>query len=248
MESLNGKIDSDPGAPGFLPASEWNQAATEVENVILDAGIALSSGDLTQLSKAVASYSSGGFAYTDSGAANAYVLTPIGSKKSPPTYINGMTAEFTTANPNTGASTVNVSGLGVKDIRLPGGAAVAADQVSGRVKLIFDLANDWFELQESNKGIDTSSPGYVFLKFSNTINFLVQWGTVSLAQNASTTVTFPQAFPVGCVGLLCTPIVAAGTGNGQAASGLILSTTQANIINTASAAVSFSIQWVAIGF
>jgi len=54
--------------------------------------------------------------YTDSGTANAYVLTPGPGTVAPDAYYTGMIVEFVTNNENTGASTINVNGLGNKAI------------------------------------------------------------------------------------------------------------------------------------
>ena len=67
----------------------------------------------------------------DSGAANAYVVTfPTGIV---PTYTAGLTIFVKIANANTGASTINVSGLGAKSITNPDLSALPANAL---------LAND----------------------------------------------------------------------------------------------------------
>ena len=141
MEDLNDKVTG-----GTLTAAEWNQVPSEIQNVIEGLGITLSSGDLNQLGKAIAGYVANGTFYTDSGAADAYVLTTIGSKQSITAYTDGLKINFLAANPNTGASTVNVAGLGVKNIKLSGGTDPAAGDITARTEAVFDLANDRFEL------------------------------------------------------------------------------------------------------
>ena len=141
MQDLNDKITG-----GNLPAVQWNELPSEVQNVIEGLGQTLTSGDLNQLGKAIAGYVANGAFYTDSGAANAYVLTKIGIKQSLTAYTDGAFCEFIADNVNTGASTVNVATLGVKDIKLRGGADPAAGEIDGRVRIKFDLANDRFEL------------------------------------------------------------------------------------------------------
>lgn len=131
---------------GTLTAPEWNEAMSELQNVIEALGITLSSGDLNQLGKAIAGYVANGTFYSESGIADAYVLTTIGSKQSLTAYTDGATFEFTTTNANTGASTVNVAGLGVKNIKLSDGTDPAAGQIDGRTLLKFDSANDRAEL------------------------------------------------------------------------------------------------------
>ncbi len=62
----------------------------------------------------------------DSGAADAYVVTlsPV-----PAGYTNGMVVRFKAANANTGASTVNVNSLGVKNITKRYNAALIANDI-----------------------------------------------------------------------------------------------------------------------
>lgn len=141
MEDLNDKITG-----GTLSAAEWNQVPSEIQNVIEGLGITLSSGDVNQLGKAIAGYVANGNFYTDSGAANAYVLTSVGSKQSLTAYTDGACFEFIAGNPNTGASTVNVASQGVKNIKLADGTDPAAGQIDGRVTLRFDAGNNRCEL------------------------------------------------------------------------------------------------------
>lgn len=159
MEDLNDK------ATGLtLTATEWNQVPSELQNPIVDTGQGLLAGDLNQVGKAIAAYSAGGAFYTDSGVADAYVLSVIGLKQSPPTLENGYMARFFPGNANTGASTVNVAGLGVKSIlRENGGGIQPVDLDTDRVALIiYDGAA--FRLSNSSltPGLSTFAPrGYV---------------------------------------------------------------------------------------
>jgi hypothetical protein len=121
MEDLNDKITG-----GTLTAPEWNQVPSEIQNVIEGLGITLSSGDVNQLGKAIAGYVANGAFYTDSGAADAYVLSVVGSKQAPTAYTDGMRVRCIIGNTNTGASTANVASLGVKNIKTPSGADPAA--------------------------------------------------------------------------------------------------------------------------
>lgn len=86
--------------------------------------------------------------FADSGLADAYVLDPIGNVQDPTAYFDGMEAYFFPLNTNTGASTVNIAGLGAKNITLEGGTVLGAgDIVAGRsVLLRYNLANDRFVL------------------------------------------------------------------------------------------------------
>jgi hypothetical protein len=77
---------------------------------------------------------------TDTGAANAYVVTLT---HAPASYVAGLRVSMKVANANTGASTVNVNGLGVKSIKRFNGAALAANDlmVGAVVDLRYDGAN-----------------------------------------------------------------------------------------------------------
>lgn len=141
MQDLNDKVTG-----GTLTAAEWNEVPSEIQNVIEGLGITLSSGNLNQLGEAIAGYVANGTFYIDSGVANAYVLTQIGSKQALTSYTDGATFEFEASNPNTGAATVNVAGLGIKNIKLADGSDPIAGAIDGRVILKFDAGNDWAEL------------------------------------------------------------------------------------------------------
>jgi hypothetical protein len=153
-------IDGDPqnGTPGSpVPASAIEHPQRELINLIQGAGLTPDQSDLNQLGKAIAQYLANGDAYADSGVANAYVLSVIGSRQAPTSYADQMRVRFTTINPSmAGASTVNVAGLGVKAVKDEFGEDVLPGKIDGRTELIFDLPNDWFELislQDAQFGI-----------------------------------------------------------------------------------------------
>lgn len=117
-----------------VAAVEWNQLA-DIDNFVITSGQTPSASDLNQLGIGAARYSSGGQFYTDSGTANAYVLSPVSPFKAPVDatngYFNGMTIRFRAGNANTGASTVNVNGAGVKNLKQSDGTTdLDANQLS----------------------------------------------------------------------------------------------------------------------
>lgn len=68
---------------------------------------------------------------TDGGGVNTYTLTPATDV---PAYVTRMIAIFSPTATNTGAVTLNISGLGAKDVKSVSGAAlVANDLVLGNV-------------------------------------------------------------------------------------------------------------------
>lgn len=124
--------------------ADWpNNLQEEVARVIEAAGITLDGAVYTQLLQALRSNAL--LVGVDGGAANAYVVafTPA-----IPALVDGMLVWFKATNTNTGATTVNVSGLGVKDILggahavLQGGEIVA----NGKCLLVWNAALDKFVL------------------------------------------------------------------------------------------------------
>lgn len=77
----------------------------------------------------------------DSGVANAYVVSPTPAVTA---LTVGTQISFTTSNPNTGGSTINVSGLGAKNITKFGtNALVSGDIISGAVYYLTYDGTEW---------------------------------------------------------------------------------------------------------
>ena len=157
MQQLDNKITGSN-----LTAGEWNQVPGELQNVITGAGITLDGNDVNQLGKAVAQYVATVDYYTDSGVADAYVLSPIGSNHGPVAYSDGMRVRFIPANDNTGASTVNVNSLGVKNIKTHLGNTLSNKHLrAGRlVELVYNATADEFRISETSS-IDDFGNGRV---------------------------------------------------------------------------------------
>jgi len=82
--------------------------------------------------------------YDESGAAEGYELEVQTNQQAPARVFDGMIADFIVGNTNTGASTVNLAGLGVKDIvgTSDGGELTAGE----RVKLRYRTSSGDFEI------------------------------------------------------------------------------------------------------
>jgi hypothetical protein len=93
---------------------------------------------------------------TDSGAANAYVVTASTQIVS---LFDGLTIRFKASASNTGASTINVNGLGAKSIVRPTGSALAAgDVLSGQfAEVAYSSTNDNWQLALSATGATPAS-------------------------------------------------------------------------------------------
>lgn len=85
-------------------------------------------------------------------AADAYILVPKTNTNVPSAYLDGVQFGFVTTHPNTGPSTANFQGLGVKNLKFPGGIDPLAGEISGRVYLIYDAASGWMEIQRKASG------------------------------------------------------------------------------------------------
>jgi len=147
MQDLN-----DKNTGNSLSANEWNQQPTELQNIIEQRGITLSGLDLNQVGKAIAGYAANGSFFTDSGAANNYVLTPISLIQAPPNYRDGDEIVFLPANNSTGLPcTVNRAGAGVKSLKDQTGGLIAQDAIAvgSLVTARFNLAADEFRILPS---------------------------------------------------------------------------------------------------
>jgi hypothetical protein len=124
---------------------------------------------------------------TDTGAANAYVITigaGVGAQAIPTAYVAGMNIRFKATNANSGASTVNVNGLGTAAIKRAGGAAVATgDILSGQLlDLVYDGVNFQIVNYTGSSGSQTvtnNTVGLAYVADSGTVNALI--GTYSPA-------------------------------------------------------------------
>ncbi|MBF0136132.1 MAG: hypothetical protein H7833_05750 [Magnetococcus sp. DMHC-1] len=87
----------------------------------------------------------------DTGAVNAHVVAlPL----APSGYVTGQEVQFQAAHTNTGASTINVNGLGVKPIRrLDGSDLTAGDIVANTIiSLRYNASSGWFQIMNGLPG------------------------------------------------------------------------------------------------
>lgn len=166
MSDINtSKVDGNT-----VSASEFNQLA-EIDNLISTSGQTPSTGNLEQQAIASARYSSAGNFFTDSGTANAYVLSPVSPFKSPVSstagegYYNGMVIRFLTPNACSGASTVNVNNAGSKSlVKSDGSTALTTGDIPANTEVEF-VYNGTNFVQSLGKVPGTSTTqGVVFRK------------------------------------------------------------------------------------
>ncbi len=155
-------------------ASEWNQLA-DVDNFVISSGQTPATSNLEQLGIGSARYSSGGQFFTDSGTANAYVLSPVSPFKSPVSsgagegYFNGMIISFRAGNANSGASTVNVNGAGVKNLKKADGTDVATGDILTNSDVTFRYDGTNFLKVENVNQATATNTGKSFLPQKITI-------------------------------------------------------------------------------
>ncbi len=150
MRDISNKADN---VGDTLPAEDFNAMKNEQQNFVestyqtLD-GEGGPDTDLNMQGKAVSLVAGAGDFYADSGAANAYVLTRSTTIKAIPSYRDGLRISFIAGNTNSGASTVNVSTLGVKNITLPDGTALTGGEIiaGNYIECRYDLSNDRFHI------------------------------------------------------------------------------------------------------
>lgn len=137
--------------------------------------------------------------FVDSGAANAYVVTglPAGLNF---VYADGVILQIKAANPNSGASTLNAFGSGVKAIVSPSGAALTGGEiVAGQIFVVQAVGGGW--------QVTTSAPAtitqHTFVKRS-----YITSGAGNLTTQAGTTLARIMAWAGG------------GGGGGGAATGV----------------------------
>lgn len=137
----------DDSAP-TCAADDLNGFALENNNLIESADLVLDDTDHDQTTNAVAAYAAGGNFYTCGGVANTYTLTEVGNRLPIEALQDGMQFKFRVNIANTGASTLNINGLGAKAIVDKALSPLVNDFfLSGElIEVIYNLSNDNFEV------------------------------------------------------------------------------------------------------
>lgn len=163
----------------------------------------------------------------DTGAANAYVITLPGPALTG--HIPGLPIFWKAANANTGASTINVNGLGAVALRKWGGSPLATgDIAAGQINVMF-YDGTYYQILPGMVAARGGSSTQVFSAADGTggkqvINisqfgaslgangyqrlpngFIIQWVMYNVtAQGTGHTVSWPTTFPTACAGAVAT--------------------------------------------
>lgn len=152
-----------------LDASEWNQFA-EINNFLVSAGITPDGSVLNQIAKGVANYSSASNFFIENGTVNNYTLIANNNFLAPTSYIAGMVIRFITTNANTTTTpTINLAGLGGKNIKKADGSSVIAGDINGYVELRYDGTQFLLSPLSSALNITSSNKGLTFINQPITI-------------------------------------------------------------------------------
>ncbi len=157
MQDFETKVVDGAGTTGKLLATEFNQVATELENFRTAGGLSADAGVLNQLARSTTSHVLRGNFYTDSGTANAYVLTPVGSFVPPTSYANGQLFRFIATNNNTGASTINIASIGVTNLVRRDGSALRPRDIQ---------VNDYIEAYSTGSEVRVINSAPLYDQFS----------------------------------------------------------------------------------
>lgn len=86
------------------------------------------------------------FVASDTGTVNAHLVS---MQKTPPAYSDGLQVIFRAGSTNTGAATVNVDSLGVKDVRNYAGAALTGGEIvaNAMIALRYDANGGYFRIE-----------------------------------------------------------------------------------------------------
>lgn len=143
MEDLTGKADAPGGSETQITAAEWNPFIQEFKNFLNDQFVTMSVGDANQMSKANAMFAARVNFQTCAGVADAYTTTVLSGMRSPGSYQQGIVLIIRPNANNTGASTINMTGEGVKPIlREDLSALQAGDLVTTRDAILrYDTAS-----------------------------------------------------------------------------------------------------------
>lgn len=184
MQDFGTKADNSPPPGGQLSAAEFNNLATENENAVLRSGQTLSGASDTQMATSLFLHGVKSGTFQDSGAANAYVATPVSGSSGvllPTGYtsMDGAVIIFKASNGNTAASTLNIGQttgtlIGTKAIVDQTGAAISSGAITGGayVMVRFDAsigAGSWVLIQDG--GLAPSGQGRLTFVSATSIKF-----------------------------------------------------------------------------
>lgn len=142
--------------PPQCGADSLNAFTQEINNIIDGMGITPSDSNYDQAINAVLKAAVSGTFYEYSGTANAIILTKLGGRNATNSYYDGMRAGFIATADNTGATTVNIDGLGVKNIKTVDGGDLVGGEITGFGEIVYRSGDDYFTIAVSSQIVGAS--------------------------------------------------------------------------------------------
>jgi hypothetical protein len=199
------KIFTDYNIGDDLTANDANKSFVDINNIVVrvgnNIGTALSDSDNYALNDGINAFAtSRSNAFDVSGTNNAIILTTSNTFNHAPirSYFAGLKVGFFTSATNTGATTINIDSLGVKNVKTIAGIDFIGGELNSYVELIYNgnnfvLLNQKTQSQyipdkillsnnstNPNTQIDFSAGNFEFSDKSGFANFTAQTGDLSL--------------------------------------------------------------------
>jgi hypothetical protein len=231
-----------PLAGGVTMTGRFNLSATAVSSLQPVPLTQVQSLIAASLATAQATTDNTTLATTTTGTSTAYAVTPANALAA---YVTGASRKVIFHTASGASPTLNISGLGARNLRAyENDAKVAARVPAG---FVADVTFDGTDLVvtpiQAAYGTVASAGSYTLPG-----GLIVKWGTTGTlsTDTANNTITFPAAFPTTCFGVLANSAVAGGvTGSANYSwSTHTVTTTTFRIDNDGLAAPFF---WVALG-
>jgi len=195
MKDMQTQVD---GGSTDLPAADFNEITTELENIILSSGQTLTSADLAQISQAIQDIAVDGEFYDAAGTNNIILTNP--NHPVLKRAVRGQKLRFIQDLTNTGAVTLGIDGLstvdlvGVSGIALPPGALVAGSEYI----IIYDDINARFALSQINEDRIVVNATTINTSTAATVNLTRGIASITVEgspANLEVRVTFTVPFP-----------------------------------------------------
>jgi len=146
-------------------AADANSITLDINNAVSSTGQTLNGTSNNQTAVTMNTYSHNGQSYTDGGSVNTYTLTQAQSTlHSILAYVDGTKVRFRAGATNTGASTVDVATVGVKDILTSAGVALVGGEIQAGawIELTYDSGDAAFLITSSSvQAAALVSRGYI---------------------------------------------------------------------------------------
>ena len=191
MKTLNDKTVGGVSPQKDFLNTDCNEIASELQNLYEIFGIAPTSSDLNQVGKGIANYVTSGNYFSETGVADAYVLSSTGSRQLPTVYAEGMVVDFTAGATNT----VNNPTLAIGT--LPAKTMTQADGVAIPIGILPTNAPNFWRYR-------TTSDSFVLVGplISNTsVKFLTDAFSVSGTLDVAGNTAVGGTFSIGGTGL-----------------------------------------------